>query len=134
MAVTVILFSGCDEVKGIFGTITFVTMDTVPSNVYVILDTDTDPDNGSVKRVNINISSSTSSVPYFLDTTDVAAGTYYLLGAWDYAKESNIIDPDSMAHWDAHAWYGDSGSVPPGSENITNMNAQYDIVLIDGGT
>ncbi|MCK5736205.1 MAG: hypothetical protein KAH21_06975, partial [Spirochaetaceae bacterium] len=81
LAVTVILLSGCDEVEGIFGTITF-DMGTVPSKVYVILDKDNVLGNGNEHRVNINITSETLSVPYFLDTTDVAAGTYYLLGAW----------------------------------------------------
>jgi len=51
-------------------------MDQIPSACYVILDDDTDPNNGYIKRQVIDLSTTATSVAYEIDTTDVSLGTY----------------------------------------------------------
>lgn len=63
-----------DGSQKIYGTISY-NMDQSPSACYVILDADTDPDNGYVKRVIIDLSATATSVAYEIDTTDVSSGT-----------------------------------------------------------
>lgn len=130
LVLAITLLSGCDEVQVIYGTIS-IDLDKVPSNIYVRLDDNTNPDDGYIKMVIIENSSPVLSVAYIMDTTDVAAGSYYLLGGWDYAKEDNLIDPETFAEWDAIAWYGGIDDDPPNSANVSSLNSQYDITLYE---
>ena len=120
--------SGCntDSSQMIYGTITY-NMNVTPSACYVILDDDTDPDNGYIKRDIIDINAVTSSVAYEIDTTDVDAGSYYLEAAWDFGAGN--MDPDNDSVWEAKAWAGGVSTNPPSEANVTNLNQVYNITL-----
>lgn len=116
-----------DSSPRISGTISY-TMDRAPSACYVLLDDDTDPDNGYIKRVTIDITdSTTTSVAYDIDTADVPTGIYYLEAAWDFG--SGNMDPDNDSVWEAKAWFGGVGSSPPSAANISDLSRVYNITL-----
>ncbi len=121
-------FSGCnpDGSQKIYGTISY-NMNQSPSACYVILDDDTDPDNGYVLRTIIDLTAAATSVAYEIDTTDVSSGTYYLEAAWDFGDGN--MDPDNDSVWEAKAWYGGVSTNPPAGANITNLNQVYNIAL-----
>ena len=130
MGITLLLLtlSGCnpDGSQKIYGTISY-NMSQSPSACYVILDDDTDPNNGYIQRDIIDLTATVTSVAYEIDTTDVSSGTYYLEAAWDFGDGN--MDPDNDSVWEAKAWFGGIGSNPPGGANITNLNQVYNITL-----
>ena len=128
ISILLLTLSSCnpDGAQKIYGTISY-NMDQTPSACYVILDNDTDPNNGYVTRSIIDLTAMTTSVAYEIDTTNVSSGAYYLEAAWDFGTGN--MDPDNDSVWEAKAWYGGTSFNPPGGANITNLNQLYNINL-----
>jgi hypothetical protein len=129
-----ILFPGCKkENNGLSGTITF-NFNAVSSDVfcYVFLDDDAIVTNGYVDRLIIPITSTVSSVDYSFDTADVPAGSYYLLGGYDFSSDPSVednTDADNPLVWEARAWYGGTGSLPPTEANVSDLNKKCNFTL-----
>lgn len=133
LGVVVFFFLGCffysdsEHVGSIYGTISYTSSNQDSSAYYVILDDDNDVTNGYIKRQIINTATYKTSVNYEIDTTDVSAGSYFLLGGWDFG--SGNMDPSNPSVWEAKAWYGGVGTNPPALSNITDLNGNYNIIL-----
>ncbi|MCX6328670.1 MAG: hypothetical protein NTZ85_04015 [Bacteroidia bacterium] len=102
-------FSGCkkdkDKDDGILsGKVTYTNgfRTTEGSSItqaycYVFIDNDADITNGYVKRLIIDlmaVTAGTQTINYEINTSDVPSGTYYLLGAYDFAlicQENTIL-------------------------------------------
>ncbi len=122
-----------NESGKIYGTLTH--NGNANSAYYVILDNDTDESNGYIKREIISPTTDVTSVSYEIDTSDVPAGSYYLLAGYDLYTPFDLanMDPDDSSKWEAKAWYGGSTSNPvnpPSSPNITGLYGEYNITLI----
>jgi hypothetical protein len=95
--------------------------------VYLADNSGTDFSNGGyIKRSIYDITDTTTSVDFIIDTTDVPAGSYYLLGA-----VADSTDPDQDNHWYWFRWFGGSnGPTAPPAANITDLNNRiYDFEL-----
>jgi hypothetical protein len=101
---------------------------------YVFLDTDTDITNGYIKQLIIPDTTAVTSLSFEIDTSDVPAGTYFLLGVYDFEDiaGTNMDSEDPMV-WEALKWWGGTGSSPPASANVTNLSGTYSLVLVDLG-
>jgi hypothetical protein len=137
------LFSGCskDEDDGILsGTLTYAEglRNEGPSTMtqaycYIFLDNDNNITNGFVKRLIIdlmNYPEASTAIPYEIDVKDVPAGTYFLMGAYDFAIDNDgNTDPENPSFWEAKGWYGSTSTAAPASANVSDLSGDYDLTL-----
>jgi len=101
---------------------------------YVFLDTDTDITNGYIKRLIIPDTTDVTSLSYEIDTSDVAAGSYFLLGVYDFEDVAGTnMDPAEPMVWEAVKWWGGTAENPPGAANVTDLSGTYALVLVGLG-
>jgi hypothetical protein len=96
---------------------------------YVFLDSDTDILNGYQQRLIIELTASATSLDYEIDTSEVPAGSYFLLGAYDWSEGDDNTDPGNPSYWEAKGWYGSGNTSPPVSPNVADLSGEYDIIL-----
>jgi hypothetical protein len=76
------------------------------------------------------VTSGTKTINYEINTADVPAGTYYLLGAYDFALDNDgNTDPENPGYWEAKGWFGSSTTSAPASANVSDLSGEYDINL-----
>jgi hypothetical protein len=135
-----LLLAGCpsnpaDEILS--GTLSFSPGFAVGASgnaCYVFLDADTDITNGYIKRLIIPDTTAVTSLSYEIDTADVPAGTYFLLGVYDFEDTAGTnMDDGNPLVWEALKWWGGSGANPPGAANVTDLSGTYNLVLVDLG-
>jgi len=120
-----LLLAGCAQTTSVSsGTITYNF--SQDGDCYVVLDDDADVTNGYAKRLIISVSASDTSASYEMDTAAVAAGSYFLMGAYDFGAG---MDPDDPSVWEALGWYESADENPPGSANVSNLSGVYDFSL-----
>jgi hypothetical protein len=136
-------FSGCkkdkDKDDGILsGKVTYANGFRVSTYItqaycYVFIDNDADITNGYVKRLIIDlmaVTAGTQTINYEINTSDVPSGTYYLLGAYDFAVDNDgNTDPEIPGYWEAKGWFGSSTTSAPASANVSDLSGEYDINL-----
>ena len=123
LSATVFLLAGCEESTAISGTISIVNLDNTVGELYIMLDDDNKPENGvgTGKQLFIQLTSSETSIPYAMDTSDIPADTYYLFAGLNPTVDSNL------SNWEALGWYGGTGAdegnpLPPDNANVSNLS------------
>jgi hypothetical protein len=100
---------------------------------YVFIDDDTDITNGYIKRLIIDlmdVTAGTQTINYEINTSDVPAGTYYLLSAYDFAVDNDgNTDPEIPGYWEAKGWFSSSTTSAPASANVSDLSGEYDLNL-----
>jgi hypothetical protein len=95
---------------------------------YIYLDDDTDITNGYAALKVIEITSACTSIEYEMDTSNVPAGSYYLLAAYDFDSTLESMHTDSPYGWEAIGWYGSDTTSPPATGSVA-PSGEYDIAL-----
>jgi hypothetical protein len=128
LALAVILLpAGCPQDFILSGTVTFPDQPSEAGDCYVYLDNDTDITNGYAARTILPYTLPVAPIMYTLDTSAVAAGTYYLLGGGDFGAGN--MDPLTPPVWEYKGWYGSGTYSPPAAANVTNLSGAYTIAL-----